>query len=61
MTPENAAAAVRELPVEQRVLDRSVVADLQDQLSVFFAAGVVNTDPKVAVVVDRRFDGDVTR
>lgn len=60
MTPENAAAAVVELPVQQRVIDRAVVDDLQDQMTVFFAAGVVNADPKVAVVVDRRFDADIT-
>ncbi len=59
MTPADAAAATTELPVELLTLTDAVVSELQRQDAVFFEAGVTTSNPKVSVIVDRRFDTDI--
>jgi sulfonate transport system substrate-binding protein len=55
MSPADAAAATSELPVELLRLSDAVVAELQRQDEVFFGAGVTSSNPKVGIIVDRRF------
>lgn len=60
LSPTDAAAAVAELAVTLLPLDAAVVAELQQQDRVFADAGVNPSDPKVGIIVDRRFDSDIT-
>jgi ABC-type nitrate/sulfonate/bicarbonate transport system substrate-binding protein len=55
VSPEDAKLAIAEFPVTVLQLDDELAKNLQAQAKVLFEAGVTPTNPKVALLFDRRY------